>query len=125
MWTTNALQLTPRQVLTSTAAQTLLTESPELTDALSFLSYTDKLLAGAWRFLTYFGRDSIISMLLMADILSPGEDGAWEAGIGALLERIDKHDGTVAHEESTCGSIYPPIENELLPTDRRPTPSSG
>lgn len=63
------------------------------------MSYEDKLLAGTWRFLTYFGRDSMISMLLIQPVLSEGESGAIEAVIGAVLERINRTDGTVCHEE--------------------------
>lgn len=92
-------QLSPEEVLAE-EAQHLIADSPELSQSLSFLSYTTKLTAGAWRFLTYFGRDSMISMLLMSSILSVGEDSAFEAGIMALLERINKTDGGVAHEET-------------------------
>ena len=92
-------QLSPEEVFTE-GAQGLISKSPELSQSLSFLSYTTKLTAGAWRFLTYFGRDSMISMLLMSPILSAGEDSAFEAGIMALLERINKTDGSVAHEET-------------------------
>jgi hypothetical protein len=88
-------QLSPQEVLTSTASG-LITQNPDLTTSLSFLSYSNKLLAGTWRFLTYFGRDSMISMLLMQPILS---QAAIEAVIGAVLERINRQDGTVCHEE--------------------------
>ncbi|KAM0326978.1 hypothetical protein ACHAQA_006099 [Verticillium albo-atrum] len=91
-------QLAPRETLNN-QSQELATQSPDRTKSLSFLSYTDKLLAGGWRFLTYFGRDSMISMLLMETILSTGEGGAFEAGIGAVLERINRTDGSAAHEE--------------------------
>ncbi len=69
-------------------------------DSLSFLSYTNKLLAGAWRFLTYFGRDSMISLLLLEPVLSEGEGGAMEAGIAAVLERLNRTDGNACHEET-------------------------
>lgn len=82
------------------ASQGLVKESAELTTSLSFLSYSNKLLAGSWRFLTYFGRDSMLSALLMQDILSQGEGGALEAVIGAAIERINNTDGTVCHEEN-------------------------
>lgn len=91
-------QLSPSQTLNE-ASQGLLSQSPVLAKSVSFLSYSDKLLAGGWRFLTYFGRDSMISMLLMDTILSTGEGSAFEAGIGAVLERIDRSDGSTAHEE--------------------------
>ena len=77
----------------------LIEQQPDQTTSLSFLSYEDKLLAGTWRFLTYFGRDSMISMLLMQPVLSEGENSAIEAVISAVLERINRTDGTVCHEE--------------------------
>jgi hypothetical protein len=63
---------------------------------LSFLTYSTKMLAGSWRFLTYFGRDTMIAMLLMKDKLS---NQALEAGIGAVLERANST-GTLCHEET-------------------------
>jgi hypothetical protein len=66
------------------------------TKALSFLSYSDKLLAGSWRFLTYFGRDDMISTLLLQPILS---EEAVEAVIGSVLERVNRTDGSACHEE--------------------------
>lgn len=41
----------------------------------------------------------MISLLLMQFVLSEGENGAIEAVISAVLERIDRTDGTVCHEE--------------------------
>jgi hypothetical protein len=78
----------------------LIAQLPDQTTSLSFLSYTDKLLAGAWRFLTYFGRDSMISLLLLQPVLSQGEGSAVEAVISAVLERINQTDGSVCHEET-------------------------
>jgi hypothetical protein len=88
-------QLSPKEVLADSASE-LIEENQDLTTSLAFLSYSSKLLAGTWRFLTYFGRDSMISMLLMQSVLS---QEAIEAVIGAVLERIDREDGTVCHEE--------------------------
>ncbi|KLU89858.1 hypothetical protein MAPG_08827 [Magnaporthiopsis poae ATCC 64411] len=67
--------------------------------SLAFLSYKSKLLAGTWRFLTYFGRDSMISALLLQPVLSEGEGGAIEAVLGSVLDRVDSRDGSVCHEE--------------------------
>jgi hypothetical protein len=91
-------QLSPQEVLNNISTG-LVDESPDQTTSLSFLSYTDKLLAGTWRFLTYFGRDTMISLLLLQPVLSEGEGGAVEAVISAVLERINGTDGTVCHEE--------------------------
>ncbi|KAJ5130855.1 uncharacterized protein N7515_006894, partial [Penicillium bovifimosum] len=82
------------------ASRNLTVESPGQATALSFLSYSEKLLAGAWRFLTYFGRDSMISALLLEPVLSDGKGSAMEAVIGAVLERVNRTDGTVCHEET-------------------------
>jgi glycogen debranching enzyme len=92
-------QLNPLQVLNSESSD-LISEFPDQAIALSFLSYTEKLLAGAWRFLTYFGRDSMISALLLEPVLSSGNASAMEAVIGAVLERINRTDGSVCHEET-------------------------
>jgi hypothetical protein len=91
-------QLSPQELL-SPASSGLIAQNPDQTTSLSFLSYKNKLLAGTWRFLTYFGRDSMISTLLLQSVLSEGEGGAIEAAIAAALERINKTDGTVCHEE--------------------------
>ncbi|KAK7214151.1 hypothetical protein V2G26_021329 [Clonostachys chloroleuca] len=92
-------QLAPGQVL-DRDAQALIKEKPSQTSSLSFFSYTEKLLAGGWRFLTYFGRDSMISALLLEPVLSTGNGSAMEAVIGAVLERMNRTDGSVCHEET-------------------------
>ncbi|KAI0410252.1 carbohydrate-binding module family 52 protein [Xylaria grammica] len=80
-------------------AQYLVTEHPDETASLSFFSYTSKIVAGGWRFLTYFGRDSLISLLLLQPVLSEGGGGAMEAILSAAIERINAADGSVCHEE--------------------------
>ncbi|KAB2576793.1 hypothetical protein DBV05_g4550 [Lasiodiplodia theobromae] len=42
----------------------------------------------------------MISLLLLRPVLSEGDGGAVEAVIGAVLERINRTDGTVCHEET-------------------------
>jgi hypothetical protein len=64
-------------------------------DALAFLSYQEKFLAGSWRFDTYFGRDTLISALLLAPVLEPT---AIESAISCVLDRLAAN-GEVAHEE--------------------------
>jgi hypothetical protein len=92
-------QLTGKEVLSS-GSQDLIAQMPDQTTSLDFLSYTEKLLAGAWRFLTYFGRDSMISAFLLEPVLSQGNGSAMEAVLGAVLERINRTDGSVCHEET-------------------------
>jgi hypothetical protein len=78
-------------------------------NALAFLSYAEKLQAGAWRFLTYFGRDTLLSVRM----LMPGlKRDVVEAALTAVIERINLRPGLpdpafgytvevgeVAHEE--------------------------
>jgi hypothetical protein len=92
-------QLSAEEVL-DPGSQNLITQEPMQTDSLSFLSYTTKLTAGGWRFLTYFGRDSMIAALLLDPVLSEGKGGAIEAVIAGVLERLNRTDGSVCHEET-------------------------
>ena len=64
-------------------------------DTLTFLSYEEKFLAGSWRFDTYFGRDTLMSVRLLMPVLAPD---AIEAGLRSVLARLSA-DGEVAHEE--------------------------
>ncbi len=64
-------------------------------NALAFLSYQEKFLAGSWRFNTYFGRDTLMSMHLLMPALQPA---AVESGLLSVLERLGPN-GEVAHEE--------------------------
>ena len=64
-------------------------------DVLQFLSYHEKFLAGSWRFNTYFGRDTLMSLRLLMPALQPE---AIESGLASVLERLDAA-GEVAHEE--------------------------
>ncbi|MDE3210218.1 MAG: hypothetical protein KGM46_05715 [Pseudomonadota bacterium] len=64
-------------------------------EALEFLSYREKFLAGSWRFDTYFGRDTLMSVRLLMPALQPR---AVETGLRSVLERLSA-DGQVAHEE--------------------------
>ena len=63
--------------------------------ALQFLSYREKFLAGSWRFDTYFGRDTLMSLRLLMPGLQPA---AIEDGLASVLARLDAQ-GEVAHEE--------------------------
>ena len=85
--------------LTPLAGAALLKDSaasdPAARNALTFLSYREKFLAGSWRFDTYFGRDTMMSMRLLLPVLAPD---AAEAGLGSVLSRLNEA-GEVAHEE--------------------------
>jgi hypothetical protein len=64
-------------------------------EVLTFLSYEEKFLAGSWRFDTYFGRDTLMSLRLLMPALEPE---AVEGGLAAVLQRLAAN-GEVAHEE--------------------------
>jgi hypothetical protein len=63
---------------------------------LDFLSYQEKFLAGSWRFDTYFGRDTLMSVRLLMPVLQPS---AVEGGLASVVARLSE-DGEVAHEEA-------------------------
>jgi hypothetical protein len=71
-------------------------QDPRARDTLTFLSYQEKFLAGSWRFNTYFGRDTLMSVRLLMPVLAPE---ASEAALRAVLARL-ADDGEVAHEEA-------------------------
>jgi hypothetical protein len=90
--------LSPRVVF-NPDSQGLFHEQPDDAKSLVFLSYPNELLAGSWRFLTYFGRDTVISLLLLYPVLSEAAGGIIEAGIGSVIQRVNQTDGRVCHEE--------------------------
>lgn len=99
--------LTAGELLTARAAN-----DPAARDALRFLSYREKFLAGSWRFQTYFGRDTLMSVRMLMPVLQPA---AVEAGLGSVLARLDAR-GDVAHEEGI---------GEFAVVDRRAHGGSG
>ena len=109
-------QLKPPAILNH-GSQALIKRQPGEVSSLAFFSYTEKLLAGGWRFLTYFGRDSMIAALLLQPVLSTGHGSAMEAVLGAAMERINRTDGSVCHEE-TIGdyATYTNLENNITST---------
>ncbi len=64
-------------------------------DTLTFLAYRQKFLAGSWRFDTYFGRDTLMSVRLLMPALSAA---AIDDALDSVLARLSPH-GQVAHEE--------------------------
>jgi hypothetical protein len=68
---------------------------PAARNTLTFLAYREKLLAGSWRFDTYFGRDTLMSLRLLMPALSAT---AVEDGLSSVLARLSAQ-GEVAHEE--------------------------
>jgi hypothetical protein len=88
---TGETPLTPLPALLSPGAGA----DPRARQALAFLSYREKFLAGSWRFDTYFGRDTLMSALMLAPVLEPP---AIESAIASVLDRLSPG-GQVAHEE--------------------------
>ena len=93
------IALTGEQPLTPFAADGLFNEQAgddaRARQVLRFLSYQEKFLAGSWRFNTYFGRDTLMSLRLLMPALRAE---AIEAGLVSVLERLNRK-GEVAHEE--------------------------
>jgi glycogen debranching enzyme len=91
--------LSGEQPLTALSGSELMNESAAADtaarDTLTFLAYREKLLAGSWRFQTYFGRDTLISTRLLLPVLSAT---GVEAALGSVLARLAAQ-GEVAHEE--------------------------
>ena len=67
---------------------------------LEFLIFKEKFAAGSWQYLTYFGRDTQITLMMLKDILSAE---ALEDGVQSVLDRLSDR-GQVAHEEE-LGSL--------------------
>ena len=88
----------PQHQLLRPAARRLLTgeQHRAALRSLSFLATRRKFMAGSWRFLTYFGRDTLMSLWLLRPVLSPA---ALEAGLQSVLDNLSP-EGMVAHEES-------------------------
>jgi hypothetical protein len=71
-------------------------DRPRDRQALAFLASKENFSAGSWRFLTYFGRDTLLSTQMLMPALQPG---AVEAALGSVLERLSPQ-GVVAHEDA-------------------------
>jgi hypothetical protein len=91
---TGELPLTP--VPTSTLLKASTKGTALTRNVLTFLSYREKFLAGSWRFDTYFGRDTLMTLALIGPVLKPA---GLEDGFASVLSRTSAS-GEVAHEES-------------------------
>ncbi|THU89762.1 hypothetical protein K435DRAFT_728809 [Dendrothele bispora CBS 962.96] len=81
------------------ALQRLRNGSSGLADAaqqVSFLTYEEKFTAGGWRFLTYFGRDTLIALRLLMPIMT---SESIESVLSAVIERANST-GALCHEET-------------------------
>ncbi|KAF9563018.1 hypothetical protein CPC08DRAFT_816871 [Agrocybe pediades] len=68
----------------------------DVANQVSFLTFQNKFTAGGWRFLTYFGRDSMIALRMLMPLLTPD---AIEDALGAVIERANST-GALCHEET-------------------------
>lgn len=95
----NETALAPLSVDTLFASNTSASMQPQAQTQFSFLTYASKFTAGGWRFLTYFGRDTMFTtrMLMNNKTLTPF---AIESVLGGVLERINITSGEVCHEET-------------------------
>ncbi|MGI4856255.1 MAG: hypothetical protein ACRYHA_04890 [Janthinobacterium lividum] len=64
--------------------------------SVTYLAFEEKLLGGSWRYATYFGRDTLLSIALLQEVLT---SEAMEVGLRSTLVRLSAS-GEVAHEES-------------------------
>lgn len=79
------------------------TNGTAVANEVAFLAYSEKFLAGGWRFLTYFGRDTLLTLQLLLPVFS---QTSAEAILGAVLERVNTT-GEVCHEETMyVSSLY-------------------
>jgi len=80
---------------------------------IAFLSYKNKLLAGSYKFLTYFGRDTLLFLHILRKTLS---NKVFLAGLNSVISRVNNK-GEVAHEEN-IGEwlIYERLINPSLDT---------
>lgn len=86
----------------------------ELLAGLDFLITRDAFLAGSWRFLTYFGRDTLLTLRLLAPVLS---DAALQGGLETVLRRLAP-DGAVTHEEELVDQVAYARLDELVTVSR-------
>jgi hypothetical protein len=84
-------------------------DRPRDRQALAFLASAENFSAGSWRFLTYFGRDTLLSTQMLMPALQPG---AVEAALGSVLERLSPQ-GVVAHEDAI--GEFAVLENRRSP----------
>ncbi|KAL4245979.1 hypothetical protein ABKN59_008890 [Abortiporus biennis] len=100
-----------------TALQDLSNGNNTIAEQVSFLTSQDKFTAGGWRFLTYFGRDSMIALRLLMPIMT---SDAIEAALGAVIERTNST-GALCHEE-TIGDYasFINIENNRSDLENQP-----
>lgn len=70
-------------------------QGESMDSALRFLSSGEKLLAGSWQYLNYFGRDTMISAVLLSSRAAPEFMGM---AVSSVLDRVSP-EGIPAHEE--------------------------
>ncbi|KAF9523824.1 hypothetical protein CPB83DRAFT_774834 [Crepidotus variabilis] len=92
----NKLFLSPSESSTPVLKQALMDLPQDIVEQFSFLSFEDKFVAGGWRFLTYFGRDSLIALRMLMPLMT---SEAIESALAAVVERANST-GALCHEET-------------------------
>ena len=93
---TNFAGLTVDQLFSPNSSAT---GQPDAEEQFSFLTFTSKFTAGGWRFITYFGRDTMFTTRLLMNNRTLTPFGV-ESVLGGVLERINATSGQVCHEET-------------------------
>ena len=92
---TNETQLTPIPLDRIFKPEFLAKADPKRLEALSFLFYEEKLMAGSPRYFSLFGRDSLISTTLLMEHMLP--EGI-EKVLGANFSAMNPRTGQASHE---------------------------
>ncbi|MBP7831113.1 MAG: hypothetical protein KA248_14480 [Kiritimatiellae bacterium] len=105
--------------LVNDRGRALAEKDPHFAEAIrhfEFLSYREKFLAGSWNFLSYFGRDTLISLRIMWPVLSPL---ARRVGIQSVANAISE-DGivNVTDEWTDDRAVMDAIESFFREYDR-------
>ena len=79
-------------------------DDPRSRQVLSFLSYEEKFLAGSWRFNTYFGRDTLMSLRLLMPALQPEAHRTWTRwrSCSGLLQTAKLHTKKTSASSLSC-----------------------
>lgn len=88
--------IAPEEVFTPEALKAM---NPDELRAFSFLLYREKMVAGAPRYLSKFGRDSLFTTHVLADLAKVVRPDAFEMLLNATLSSTNPADGRVSHEQ--------------------------
>ncbi|KAH9485673.1 hypothetical protein JR316_0002583 [Psilocybe cubensis] len=104
------LFLSPVDAATDSVKTALQNLPADVSEQVSFLTFQNKFTAGGWRFLTYFGRDSLIALRMLMPLLTPS---AIEDALGAVIERANST-GALCHEETIDLLLLPALQHYFV-----------